>query len=274
MILRLWCAFVCLALLLPSSPAQSQDSSAEARTEFVEPIITEETLPNEPGEWDLKISCAYARARTEVSANCLRTQLFFGIAPRWGVELENALSNISGDRPDEARAKLGAALKYLIRKPAMRGPALVLALETGVAVGRPQSSQEGRVELQPTFAFLQSLGHSTLQGNAGYALTPGGVKTTQRAVYNLSVAVPWSRAKWHAFAEVTGSAGDGLPEIAFSPGVKHGFAGGHFLALGLPIGLNSSSPSVGAVFQVQFALSKAGAGTESVSDQPITHESY
>ena len=98
MILRLWCVFVCLVLLLPSSPAQSHDVSTEARTEFVEPIITEETLPNQPGEWDFRISCAYARNRTEISADCLRTQLFFGVAARWGVELENALSNISGDR--------------------------------------------------------------------------------------------------------------------------------------------------------------------------------
>jgi hypothetical protein len=257
MILRLWCAFVCLALLLPSSPAQSHDVSAEARTEFVEPIITEETLPNEPGEWDLRISCAYARDRADISADCLRTQLFFGIAPRWGLELENVLSNISGDRPEEARARLGATLKYLLRKPTVHGPALVLALESGFAVGRPQPSEEGRVELQPTFAFLQSLGHTTVQGNLGYAVTPGGVKSTQRAVYNLSVGVPWRQQRWHAFAEVTGSAGDGLPEIEFSPGLKYSFAGGHFLALGLPIGLNSSSPTIGAVFQVQFALTKA-----------------
>ena len=273
MILRLWCAFVCLALLLPSSPAQSHDVSAEARTEFVEPIITEETLPNQPGEWDLRISCAYARDRTEISADCLRTQLFFGIAPRWGLELENALTNISGDRPEEAGAKLGAALKHVLRKPSMHGPALVLALESGFAVGRPQASEEGRVELQPTFAFLQSLGRTTVQGNLGYAVTPGGIKTAQRAVYNLSLGVPWRQPRWHAFAEVTGSAGDGLPEIEFSPGLKYSFAGGHFLAIGLPIGLNSSSPTIGAAFQVQFALSKAREEQKSPSAEALAHES-
>ena len=72
----------------------------------------------------------------------------------------------------------------------MHGPALVLALESEFALGRPQVRDEARVELQPTFAFLQSLGHTIVQGNLGYAVTPAGVKTTQRAVYNLSVAVP------------------------------------------------------------------------------------
>jgi hypothetical protein len=113
-----------------------------------------------------------------------------------------------------------------------------------------------------------------VQGNLGYAVTPGGVKTTQQAVYNLSVDVPWRQQRWHAFAEVTGSAGDGLPEIAFSPGLKYSFAGGHFLALGLPIGLNSSSPAIGALFQVQFALSKAREEQKSPSAEgPLAHES-
>jgi hypothetical protein len=257
MILRISGASVYFAVpLLATAPSWAED-----RAEFVEPIIIEETLPNQVGEWDLRISCACARGRTDVPANCLRAQVFFGIAPRWAVEFEAALPNISGNRPAEARAEVGGALKYLLRTTG-RGPALVLALETGFAVGQPDVSEDGRLELQPTFAFLQSLGRTTVQGNVGYAVTPGGAKKQQRAVHNLSVAVPWRQARWHTFAELAGSAGDGFPELVFSPGLKYGFGGGHFFAFGLPIGLNSASPKVGAVFQVQFALSKAREGVE------------
>jgi len=57
---------------------------------------------------------------------------------------------------------------------------------------------------------------------------------------------------------MAGSSGDGSSEIAFSPGLKYGFRSGNSVALGLPIGLTSSSPDIGLVFQVQFSLSKAG----------------
>jgi hypothetical protein len=112
-------------------------------------------------------------------------------------------------------------------------------------------------------AFLQGIGRTTVQGNIGYAVTPGGIETKHRAIYNLSVAVPLQPDKWHAFAEFAGSAGAGLPEMVVSPGLKYGFRGGHFVAFGLPLGLNSTSPKVGAIFQVQFALRKAGGDAES-----------
>jgi hypothetical protein len=251
-------ALFCFTLLLAPVAAQSQDASAEARAETVEPILTEETLPNELGEWDLRVSCVYERDRTESPRNCLRTQVFFGVAPRWGVELEAALPNLFGDRPEEPRGELETTLKYLLRAPGERGPALVLALETSFALSRPESSEEGLLGLQPTFAFLQTVGRTTWQGNVGYAVKPGGSGPEKKAVYNLSLAVPWRHGRWHALAELAGSSGDGSSAIAFSPGLKYGFGGGNFVALGLPVGLTSSSPDIGLVFQVQFSLGKAG----------------
>ena len=198
-------ASFCFALSLAPVPAHSQDAIFDAGAEFVEPILTEETLPNEVGEWDLRVSCVYERDRTESPRNCLRTQLFFGIAPRWGVELEAALTNVFGDRPEEARGELGTTFKYLLRPPQGPGPALALALEMEAAVSRPESSpessEEGPIELQPTFAFLQTLGRTTLQGNVGYAVRPGGSEPEKRAVYNLSVAVPWRQGRWNSLTE-------------------------------------------------------------------------
>ena len=255
-------ALLCFTLLLVPVAAQSQDPSADAQAESVEPILTEETLPNELGEWDLRVSCVYERDRTESPRNCLRTQVFFGIAPRWGVELEAALPNVSGDRPEEPRGEMGTTFKYLLRAPQGRGPALALALETEFALSRPETSEEGLLGLQPTFAFLQALGRTTWQGNVGYAVRPGGSEPEKEAVYNLSFAIPWLQGRWHALAELAGSSGDGSSAIAFSPGLKYGFRGGDFVALGVPVGLTSSSPDIGLVFQVQFSLSKAGEQAE------------
>jgi len=260
---KLLMVLLCFAFSLAPVPAHSQDAIFDAGAEFVEPILTEETLPNELGEWDLRVSCVYESDRTESPRNCWRTQVFFGIAPRWGVELEAALTNAFGDRPEDARGELGTTLKYLLRAPRGRGPALALALETEAALSRPESSEEGLVEFQPTFAFLQTLGLTTLQGNVGYAVRPGGSEPEKKAVYNLSFAVPWRQGRWNALAELAGSSGDGSSEIAFSPGLKYGFRGGNFVALGVPVGLTSSSPDIGLVFQVQFSLSKAVEEAES-----------
>src|SRR5438270_7062830 len=55
----------------------------------------------------------------------------------------------------------GCSSEILAQKADCAWPALVLALESEFALGRPQGSDEAGVELQPTFAFLQSLGRTT-----------------------------------------------------------------------------------------------------------------
>src|ERR1700722_20237751 len=70
--------------------AQALNSDPELH--IVEPITTEETMPNESGDWDLRFSGSYSWPRAEGAAFLPDTQLFFGIANRWGGEIEVPLA--------------------------------------------------------------------------------------------------------------------------------------------------------------------------------------
>src|SRR5574341_716651 len=71
----------------PQSPPPAD--AREKEREFVEPIITEETLPNEVGEWDLRWSSEWAKeAGNDRSGRLRRAQLFFGILKNLGGEID------------------------------------------------------------------------------------------------------------------------------------------------------------------------------------------
>lgn len=243
----LWVSPICVA---------DQDDVDAGGAEFVEPIVTEETMPNEVGEWNLRFACVYESGPEGAGGDCPQAQVFFGIAPRWGAEVEASFPRTLGDDEEEPTAEISATLKYLLRAPGTRGPAVVLAMETAIAVDRGEESEEGRIELQPTLAWLQPLGRATLQGNVGLAITPGdsGSESQTSAVYNASWAFPLPAPGWHGFAEVAGIAGDEETELVVSPGLKYSFSSGHFLAVGVPVGLTSHSPDIGLIVQMQLSL--------------------
>lgn len=84
---------VLLVLPFACLPALAQDEQANGTSsEFVEPIVTEETLPNEVGDWDLRLSCGYTHRKEARTADCVRAQVFFGIARRWGGEVNLPLT--------------------------------------------------------------------------------------------------------------------------------------------------------------------------------------
>ena len=250
--MKLCCALFCSILL---QGAEAQNSSRhDYQAEFVEPIVTEETMPADVGQWDLRMSCSYEQRRTTMPVDCLRTQLFFGIAPRWGGELGLSTSNVSGDRKNDSRGEVSATVKYVLRSPNQRGPALVLALESAAAIAKPGTAEAGRIEIRPAFAFLQPIGRTTLQGNIGYGFRPSANMTERSLGYNISAAVPLRPGRWYAFTELVGTAGTEPSTIAFSPGLRFPLGERHYAAIGVPIGMNSSSAAIGLMLQVQFSL--------------------
>src|ERR1700733_5709281 len=66
----LWCPQLVIA----------QASSSDPELHIVEPIVTEETMPNEPGDWDIRFSGSYSWQGAEGSGFLPCTKLFFGIA--------------------------------------------------------------------------------------------------------------------------------------------------------------------------------------------------
>ena len=96
----------CGRCLLLAAVALIFAASARAEEEeVVEPIITEETLPNEPGELDVRVSTEYRTAGGEA-----RLQFFLGLAGRLGGELDLPFVYRAGDSRAHGVGDLSASL--------------------------------------------------------------------------------------------------------------------------------------------------------------------
>jgi hypothetical protein len=243
--------FACLPTL--ARDEQSNGTSSE----FVEPIVTEETLPNEVGDWDLRLSCGYTHREEARTADCVRAQVFFGIARRWGGEVNLPFTYAMDTPAGHGFGDLSAAIKYRLRAPERRLPAIVLGLESTFPTGASsKGTGQGVYELRPNLAFLQKTGGATLQGNLGYtvALAKGTAEESNQGTFNASAAFPLRTNQWYLLAEATGTFATNSRQILLAPGIKYTFGHNRFLALGLLVGMTANSPAFGVIVQMQFSI--------------------
>src|ERR1700684_4669743 len=90
----------------------AQAPNVDPELHIVEPIITEETMPNEPGDWDLRVSGSYSWRGAVGIGFVPRTQLFFGIANRWGGEIEVSLAFARQNLSHYGIGDISATVKY------------------------------------------------------------------------------------------------------------------------------------------------------------------
>jgi hypothetical protein len=252
-------AFATCVLCCPQG-ALAQESNAKPLAHIVEPIITEETMPNEPGDWDLRLTGSYFWHGSARSGFLPRSQLFFGIADRWGGEIEVPFSFSKETTTHYGLGDVSATLKFLARKPAAQSPGLVLGLETTFPTGNTAWGHgEGIYEAAPFVALVQASRHLILQGNLGYSLVRRVRDTDARNqfFYNTALAVPLRHGTTFLLGEINGTHAANRESISFSPGVKFNFTPERYLGLALPIGLNSQTPRMGVVLQLQLALRSA-----------------
>jgi hypothetical protein len=237
------------ALLLPS-PTLAQE---EERHEMiiVEPILTEETLPNEPREWSLRLTADYRKKGSEVTAALPRLDIFYGLAERLGAELSAPLVYHQGDGTRAyGLGDVSLGLKYLVVELQKNLPAVVFGLETGFPTGDADCELgEGAYELTPFVALLKDFGRFSLQGNFGWSKQVSGARE-DRWVYNWALAVPLCDHKVHLLTELNGDWGR-RPQTAVAPGLKYNFNGETFVGLAAPIGLNRRTADWGIVTQFQ-----------------------
>ena len=233
-------------LLAAAVPSAAQTDGKPA-AEPVEPVLTEETLPNEVGEWDLRISVEYPPRPGVLTLP--RLQLFFGITERLGGEVELPLL---AARPGVARyglGKAGVSVKWLLR------PAFVLGLEAELPTGDTAIAEGGKAtEIAPFVAVLHQVGPITIQGNVPFALEFEDGQTRRSIGYNWSAAVPLRAPAWHLLLELNGrSSLDGEPaEVAVSPGIHHALGARTYAALAVPVGLTAATPDWRVVVQCQL----------------------
>jgi hypothetical protein len=244
----------------------AQVSGIDPELHIVEPIITEETMPNEPRDWDVRFSGSYSWQGAEGSGFLPRAQLFFGIANRWGGEIEVPLALASQGTNHFGFGDISATVKYLVRKPAVRLPGFVLGLEMTFPNGNASKGLgEGVLDATPFVATVYASRRAVLQGNVGYSVVHKvqARDAYNQVVYNGAVAFPFERLKTWAVWEISGTHGKAGNRATFSAGLKHNLTPECFLAIALPVGLTSQTPRVGIVLQMQINLrSTEGAGPE------------
>lgn len=238
----------------------AQASNTDPELHIVEPIITEETMPNEPGDWDLRLSGSYMWQGTGGSGFLPRAQLFFGIAERWGGEVEVPIAFAKESTNQYGLGDLSASLKYLVRKPGVRVPGFVLGLEMTFPSGNADKGLgEGAFEAAPFVAFVYASQRVVLQGNFGYSIVHRIRETDARNQFFYNGAVTYSiePLKTCLVWEINGIHAPNRNQVSFSPGLKYNLTPERYLAIAFPIGLNSQTPRLSIVLQVQIALRSA-----------------
>jgi hypothetical protein len=238
----------------------AQELNAEPEAHIVEPTITEETMPNEAGDYDFRVSGSYLWRGAIESGFLPRTQLFFGIANRWGGEIEVPMAFAKDAGKHYGVGDVSTTVKYLVRKPASQTPGVVLGLEINFPSGSVNDRLgEGALEAAPFVALVQESGRFVLQGNIGYSFIHKVRETdaSNQFFYNGALAFPIQHIRTFLLGEINGTRSTTGSQIAFSPGMKYNFNSQRYVALALPIGLNSQTPRLGIVLQMQITLHSA-----------------
>jgi hypothetical protein len=246
-------AALCLLFSVASLSAQELRSLSD---EIIEPIITEETLPEEPGACDLRTSVDY-RADGLEPANALpRMQLFCGFASRWGAELDLPLAYPDQDMSSTGLGDMAATLKYRVNGIQPTIPTVVLGLETRFPTGDPRrgTGEEG-YELEPFVAFLAQRSRLGLQGNFGIGFPAGVPEQTIRTYYNLATTVRLtSKALYFSGETIASHAAGGESTVSISPGLHYAFSPRAYAALASPINVVGGTGRVGIVVQMQLQV--------------------
>lgn len=238
-----------LVLLFASSSASAQELPPPREPiEFVEPIVSDETMPAEVGDWILRVSAEHGRERGAAP----RLQLFFGVASRVGVELDAPFAYDTSGTADYGLDTISASLKWLVRVPGRRSPALVVGVETTLAAARDDATSE----VAPFVSVLQDFDRFTVQGNVGPALPAGNARHDRDAelFYNVAIALPFADARVHVLGEVGGVAGNDT-ELTLSPGIKYRLREDTFVAVAVPFETTGEKDRR-VVVQFQFALTR------------------
>jgi hypothetical protein len=106
---RIFYTAVSLAFFLTGIVAMAQGNTPLRDSRIIDPILTEESLPEDAGECNLRTTAAYHAAAPEPMAVLPRTQVFCGFSRRWGGEIDVPLVRIGGLY---GPGDVGAAVKY------------------------------------------------------------------------------------------------------------------------------------------------------------------
>jgi Putative MetA-pathway of phenol degradation len=235
--------------------AQANTKPGDIEAIAVEPILTEESLPEEKGECNVRMTAAYHVEAAEPATALPRTQVFCGFSSRWGGEFDVPFAQGSGAQGRYGLGDISASVKYKLREQTARIPAFVLGLETMLPTGSPEKGTgETGVEVQPFVALLKQVHSVSVQGNIGLGMRHSGSEREYRTSYNGAVGLPLRQTGFALMGEVNGSySPSGPPAISVTPGVHYEIGKNRYVAFGMPVSL-AGARQVGAIVQFQFRV--------------------
>jgi len=238
----LWCAAGVVA----------GEETNKAEGTFIEPILIEETLPNDPGEWSLRLTTDYRRGDGEAVGTLPDWQVFCGPVERIGMSLSLPMAYTRQDAASHyGLGDISTSLKYLAVKPRPDLPALVPGLEVTFPTGnRAHGLGEGAYELAPNLALLKQFGPFCVQGNFAWS-KPVSAPRADVWTYGWAVSAPLVRDKLHLLAEIQGDLGS-PNHTTLAPGIKYNLTGKLTAGLAVPSGLNKNTAGWGMVSQFQI----------------------
>jgi hypothetical protein len=140
-----------------------------------------------------------------------------------------------------------------------------------LSLRNPHGSKLSQAQIKPSTSValpvaVKDMGTSpwpfrqvVLQGNFGYSVVHRIQETeaNNQIVYNDAAAFPFARLKTWVVWEINGTREKDGNQAAFSPGLKYNLTPERFLAIALPVGLNSRTPRIGIGLQIQITLRSA-----------------
>jgi hypothetical protein len=240
--------------LLCATCVVADDETNKTEATFIEPILIEETMPNDPGEWSLRLTTDYRRSDGEAVGTLPNFEVFYGIVERLGASLSIPTSYTNQDAISHyGLGDISASLKYLVVKPAPKMPALVLGLETTFPTGkRTLGLGDGAYELAPNLALLKEFGPICVQGYFGWDKQVSAQRTDMWT-YGWAISAPLVKDKLHLLTEIQGDWGS-PNHTTLAPGIKYNFTDKLTAGLAVPVGLNKNTEGLGIVtqFQIEF----------------------
>jgi hypothetical protein len=238
----------------PSGHGDEQHQAAVSR----EPVITEETLPNDVGDWELRWSADYASH--EAGSSTLRSpraQIFFGIVERLGAEIDVPFVLSRQHDMQYGPGDFGATVKWLATESANHTVAMTLGCELAFPTGNvAKRTGEGAAEVHPFVGFRAGNDAAVVQGNVGWARMLRAEDLNARVPYNWAVVVPVGDRPVGLTLELNGGIGlNGAPsEVMAAPGFRAGVWRRASIGVAVPFGLTSTSDRWGLVVQWQMPL--------------------
>ncbi len=227
----------------------------ESNKESIEPILIEETLPNEVGEWDLRFTFDYSINKKVIITTLPQVQLFFGIFKNIGGEISLPFIYRKDEIANYGLGAISTSIKWQVLKQGHTLPAIVLGFEVGFPTNSfGVESEEQAFIYSPYVAFLKDFGKLCMQGNLALEtkIPVSGGERNRETELNIALAYPCFDSKVDVIAELSSSfSTDEKSVLLVSPGLRYYLNDKHALALAVPVNLDNSSV-LRVIFQYQF----------------------